>query len=635
MPAGAATGTISVQVGSQTAVSVESFTVPLSPTISSFSPLQGIAGTSVTITGTNFSTTATNNIVKFNNTTATVTAATTTSLTVAVPAGATSGTISVQVGSQTAVSADSFTVIPVPTITSFSPLQGIAGNSVTITGTNFSTTAANNVVKFNNTTATVTAASTTSLMVTVPTAATSGTISVQVGSQTAVSVQSFTIIPKPTITSFSPLQGVVGTSVTITGTNFSTTAADNVVKFNNTTATVASASTTSLTVSVPTGATSGNISVQVSSQTVVSSLSFMVLPTTTITGFEPYEGTAGSVITISGTNFESNSTQNIVTFNNVVGQVIDGNSTSIKVMVPEGATTGKIKVEANSQVITSSADFNVFTVQVSTFAGSTGGFLDGTGTAARLNGPFGIATDAAGNFYVADIANNRIRKITPAGVVTTLAGSGSAITNDGTGTSASFNGPMGIAVDGSGNVFVSEVYGNRIRKITTAGVVTTLAGSSEGFADGTGTAAQFNRPTALAIDGAGNLFVTDSENNRIRKITSAGVVTTVAGSTEGFADGNTSAARFNSPDGIALDAANNIYISDTGNSLMRKISSGGIVSTVAGTNNFADGSGLSIPRGLTVDNSGNIYLADTFNNRICKIYPSGYMITIAGNISQG
>ncbi|NBP70542.1 MAG: hypothetical protein EBU52_17630, partial [Cytophagia bacterium] len=553
------------------------------PTLTSFSPTEGIAGTTVTLTGKNFSTLISKNTVLFNGTTAVITATTPTTITTTVPAGASTGKLTVTVGTQTITSTQDFIVPLIPTISSFSPLQGIAGTSVTITGTNFSTTATNNIVKFNNTTATVTAATTTSLTVTVPTAATSGTISVQVGSQTAVSVESFTIIPKPTITSFSPLQGAVGTNVTITGTNFSTVSTENVVKFNNTTATVTAASTTSLSVTVPTAATSGTISVEVSSQTVVSSLSFTVLPTVTITGFEPYEGTAGSVITISGTNFESISTQNIVTFNNVAGQVIGGNSTSLKVKVPEGATTGKIKVEANSQVITSSADFSVFTVQVSTFAGSTAGFLDGTGTAARLNGPFGIATDAAGNFYVADIANNRIRKITTAGVVTTLAGSGSATTNDGTGTSASFNGPMGIAVDGSGNVFVSEVYGNCIRKITSAGVVTTFAGSSQGFADGTGTAAQFYRPTSLAIDGADNLFVTDSENNRIRKITSAGVVTTIAGSTEGFANGTTSAALFNSPDGIALDAANNIYISDTGNSLIRKISSGGIVSTVAGT----------------------------------------------------
>jgi len=272
---------------------------------------------------------------------------------------------------------------------------------------------------------------------------------------------------------------------------------------------------------------------------------------------------------------------------------------------------------------------------VSTFAGSgTGGFANGTGTAAQFDIPVDLAVDASGTMYVADSNNHCIRKITPAGVVSTFAGNiqGSI---DGTGTSARFNYPNGVAVDGSGNVYVADLFNHRIRKITPAGVVSTFAGNTQGYADGTGTSARFNRPSSLVIDASGNVYVADTGNHRIRKITPAGVVSTFAGSTFGYVDGTGAAAKFNTPVGLAVDASGNIYVADFYNHSIRKITPDGVVTTLAGsTTGYADGTGTAAqfnnPTGVVVDVSGNMYVADYNNHRIRKIVNAeGYSISPA------
>jgi hypothetical protein len=225
------------------------------------------------------------------------------------------------------------------------------------------------------------------------------------------------------------------------------------------------------------------------------------------------------------------------------------------------------------------------------------GSMDGMGAVSRFNNPLGVAVDGAGNVFVADNGNDTIRKITPGGVVTTLAGTaGSSGSADGTGAAARFNKPFGVAVDGAGNVFVADYYNNTIRKITPSGVVTTLAGSAglSGSADGTGAVARFN-PLGVAVDGAGNVFVADTSNNTIRKITPAGVVTTLAGTagSSGSADGTGAAARFYGPMGVAVDGAGNVFVADNYDTI-RKITPAGVVTTLAGTagwNGSADGTG--------------------------------------------
>jgi len=243
---------------------------------------------------------------------------------------------------------------------------------------------------------------------------------------------------------------------------------------------------------------------------------------------------------------------------------------------------------------------------------------------------YGVAIDDSGNVYVADSGDNLIRKITPSGLVITLAGNGQ--TNapiNGIGAAASFNYPNGVAVDDSGNVYVADTDNQLIRKITSSGVVTTLAGSgSQGSANGTGTAASFKYPYGVAVDTAGNIYVSDTNNNLIRKITPGGVVTTFAGSGRNTStNGIGTSASFSNPRGIAIDKSGNLYVADTGSNLIRKITSSGVVTTFAGSGSIGSINGIGTvasfnnPFGIAVDKSGNVYVADTDNNLIRKITP--------------
>ena len=279
-----------------------------------------------------------------------------------------------------------------------------------------------------------------------------------------------------------------------------------------------------------------------------------------------------------------------------------------------------------------------------TLAGVAGsaGSTDGTGSAARFNYPYGVAVDTEGNVFVADYANHTIRKVTSAGVVTTLAGTaGSSGTTNATGSAARFNNPFGVAVDTAGNIFVGDSANHSIRKVTSAGVVTTLAGTSGslGSTDGTGSAARFYYPIGVSVDTAGNVFVADYANQTIRKVTSAGVVTTLAGTARaiGAIDATGSAARFNYPYGVAVDTAGNVFVGDRGNHTIRKVTSAGVVTTLAGTagssgTTNATGSAARFyePSGVSVDTAGNVFVADVNNHTIRKVTSAGVVTTEAG-----
>ena len=280
---------------------------------------------------------------------------------------------------------------------------------------------------------------------------------------------------------------------------------------------------------------------------------------------------------------------------------------------------------------------------VTTLAGSAGtvGSSNGTGSAARFNFPGGIAVDASGNVFVADTGNHTIRKVTPAGVATTFAGSAGVAGRSNTGA-GTFNNPSNVAVDGSGNVYVADLGNNSIRKITSAGVVSTYAGSSSGTAgstNATGTSARFRAPQGVTVDSSGNVFVADTGNNLIRKITTARAVTTLAGGTgfSGSTDATGTAARFNFPVDVSADSSGNVYVADANNQTIRKVTAAGVVTTYAGTASAIgsnDGLGASArfnsPSGVRTDSAGNVYVADASNHLIRRIAPTGIVNTLAG-----
>ena len=254
------------------------------------------------------------------------------------------------------------------------------------------------------------------------------------------------------------------------------------------------------------------------------------------------------------------------------------------------------------------------------------------GTPATLSRPGAVAVDAGGNVYVADTNNSVIRKITPDGQASTLAGSGSVGFADGPGIASAFNFPAGVAVDDSGNVYVADQYNHAIRKISATGVVATLAGGDvvPGTADGTGLAARFSYPQALAVDAAGNVYVPDALHSTIRKVTPAGVVTTITGASASGSAGNSSSS-FHAPGAIAVDGAGNLYIGQAPGEVpgaIFKLTPAGAVTTLYVHRDPSTG---FYPFGIAVGPAGSLYVADAVDNRVLKLSSDGVLTTLAGD----
>jgi len=568
-------------------------TAPI-PAIESFSPASGAIGTLVTINGTNFSTTASENIVKFGTIDAIVSSATEGQLQVTVPVNAVTAVISVTVGDRTATSSGQFVVTPPPAITSFTPKQGPGGTLVTITGSNFSTIVTDNAVKFGTVNALINSASATELKVTVPENAVTGLLSVKVGSQEITSVETFTVIPTPVITSISPIKGFPGDRITITGSYFSAIADNNIVKFGTVPIHVESASTTQLIINVP-DELDNTLTVTVSEVVSAPSQKFDVLNRINVTTLAG--GSSANYGYVEGTGSAARFT--------LPGSMV---------MDPEGNL-----LVCDNAVIRKVTTGGVAT----TFAGSaTTGTNDGTGSAAQFLRTNAITKDPSGNYYIADYF--RIRKVTPNAVVSAFVGSGNSGYTNGTGATAEFLSIDEMASDSHGNLFVSETSGYRIRKVTPSGEVTTFAGKgSYDTNDGQGAAAGFAGLGGIMIDASDNLYVID--NPRIRKITPDGTVTTFAGgASSGNTDGSLSEARFYNMTTLVMGPRGDIYVVDSGNSRIRRITPQGIVSTFLGNQpGFAEGgqseARFYLPYAIAFDKNDNLYLSDKYNNIIRKI----------------
>lgn len=357
-----------------------------------------------------------------------------------------------------------------------------------------------------------------------------------------------------------------------------------------------------------------------------------------------YETATTHTITVQAADSDGNASQKQVIINvtNVVENIVQtyagdgtrGNTNGPRMNASFKAMRGIAYDSQGNLYIADAGDSRIRKIDtngnVTTFAGSTAGYADGTGTAAMFNGPNDIVIDNADNLYVSDGNNQRIRKITPAGVVTTFAGSGNQGLVNGTGTAASFSMPYGLALDGGRNLYVADSNNHVIRRITPTGVVTTFAGTTRGYANGDRTVeAKFNRPTDIVED-AGNFYISDSNNNAIRMIRRTGTVINIAGNNgRGFVDGNTRTAKFDNPRGLIIDGSANIYVVDSSNHAIRKITNAGGVyttSTIAGTGNFGwrDGAAFRanfyIPSGIALDrNNRDIVISEESNRRIRKI----------------
>lgn len=354
----------------------------------------------------------------------------------------------------------------------------------------------------------------------------------------------------------------------------------------------------------------------------------------TITSLSVTQGPYNTTVVINGTGFSSTLADDNVSFNGKTAVVTVATPTQLTTAVPLGAGTGNVSLVINNQT----GKGPVFTYQlsavVSTIAGSgQSGSANGTGNAASFNVAYAITADANGNLFVSDKNNNLIREITPAGVVTTVAGSGAMGSADGTGILASFFEPAGLTVDKTGNIYVADFDKSLIRKITPAGIVTTIAGDGTiGLQDGVGTAASFYLPMGIALDANNNLFVAEYGDLSVREISPNFTVTTFTG--------NPFTPSYDNLTCIAIDKANNIYVSDLAN-IVRKITPAGSISILAGSGvvGSANGVGTSASfnniTGLATDGSGNIYVADAGNHLIRKITPDGTVSTFAGSGIQG
>jgi hypothetical protein len=513
-----------------------------------------------------------------------------------------------------------FTTIPsAPTVTGITPNLGPAtgGTAVTITGTSFVPTSA---VYFGSTPVTTfTVTNDTSISLTSPAGMTGivdVTVSNDVGTSTTNSADQFSYIP--TVTGITPNLGpaVGGTAVTIAGAGFTGATA---VYFGSTPVTTFTVTNdTSISVTSPAG--TGTVDIMVTNSVGQSATSTNFSDEFTYTPGDGKELVLVSTLAGKpGVLGYADGTGAAALFNQIKGLSIVGGN------LYHGDYTNETvrKITLAGVVTTIAGQFGVT------------GSVDGASNVAQFNGPENFVSDSAGNLYIGDAFNCTIRKMTPAGMISTFAGqAGSCSELDGTGTDARFKLVTGLATDSANNIYVSSWDGCTIRKVTLAGVVTTIAGQAGSCseADGIGSVTRFFHPSGIAIDSRDDIFAADEGGDTVRKLTPNGdgsyTVSTLAGQAgvSGTADGTGSAARFWLPSWVAVDGADDVYVTDFLNHTIRKITQAGVVTTIAGKANVfgtTDGIGsdsrFNNPDGITIDSAGNIYVADRLNYAIRKI----------------
>jgi len=614
--------------------------------VQSISPANGSAGAHIQITGAGFGSITGPAQVFINGKQALVVSASDNQLVAEVPEAAGTGPVTVKVNGKEA----SGQTFKFQSITSIKPLTGGKGTKVRINGSGFEEITTGNYVDFNGKQAVVLEAATDHLIVAAPDGVATGPLSVSINNQ-KTSGPVFTVVPVPVIQTVSPLSGPAGAVMTITGTTFSTLKEENKVSINGKDVAITSATSNVITLTLPGGTGSGKIILSVNDQ-VVQGPDFKD-QNLGIAKLSPDNGLTGTEVTITGSGFSSSPAANVVTFNGVAAVVKSASENTLVVTAPQGLSTGLVKVVNGSQTAISPTNFN--RAGVITLAGGPG---NKDISVSRFGG--GLVVDKQGNVYLQEIDNNRIKKITPDGVVSLFAGSPSsqAGNQNGQGSAAlfSFSSSSGMVMDPEGNLFVSD-YGNQsVRKVTPQGVVSTFAVNLGNF---TG---------KITIDQEGNIYVQKSYLG-VWKIDKNGVKTSLAqgtsvkedsqpavvgsdfywvdyegillsrqnmttgvnirgwaGGNYGFQDGIGTRAMFAGLRGIVYDGNGNLYLSDYGNNAIRKvnIATQEVTTVFKSERGYKNGSlaeaQMNFIADMTIDKDGSVYILDLNNNAIRKVF---------------